>query len=167
MTSQAWVPVQLVGVRAADDETVVLLLDGVAGLLVPILVGRSEAAAIAAAQAGLVPPRPMTHDLLRSVIDTLGARVERVEIIRLEHGVFFAELVFSDGTRVDSRASDAIALALRARCPILCASGVLQTAGVTVQVSSVQDDLEEFREFLEDVRADDFATAPEQNPREE
>ncbi|MCL2466312.1 MAG: bifunctional nuclease family protein [Micrococcales bacterium] len=167
MTSQAWVPVQLVGVRAADDETVVLLLDGVAGLLVPILVGRSEAAAIAAAQAGLVPPRPMTHDLLRSVIDTLGARVERVEIVRLEHGVFFAELVFADGTRVDSRASDAIALALRARCPILCASGVLHTAGVTVQVSSAQDDLEEFREFLEDVKAADFDTAPDQSPHEE
>jgi bifunctional DNase/RNase len=167
MTSQAWVPVQLVGVRAADDETVVLLLDGVAGLLVPILVGRSEAAAIAAAQAGLVPPRPMTHDLLRSVIDALGARLDRVEIARLEHGVFFAELVFADGSRVDSRASDAIALALRARCPILCASGVLQTAGVTVQVSPSEDDIEEFREFLDEVSADDFGTAPEQSPHEE
>jgi len=167
VTKEAWIPVQLVGVRAADDETLVLLLDGVDGLLVPILVGRSEAAAIAAGQAGLVPPRPMTHDLLRAVIETLGGRLDRVEIARLEHGVFFAELVFSDGRRVDSRASDAIALALRARCPMLCAAGVLATAGVNVQVSPSQVDLEEFREFLDEVSADDFGTAPEESPHEE
>ncbi|MCL2850157.1 MAG: bifunctional nuclease family protein, partial [Micrococcales bacterium] len=78
-----------------------------------------------------------------------------------------AELVFDDGTRVDSRASDAIAVALRARCPILCASGVLQTAGVTVQVSPSENDLEEFREFLEDVSADDFGTSHGQSPGDE
>jgi bifunctional DNase/RNase len=161
------VPVQVVGVRAADDETVVLLLDGVDGRLVPIMIGRAEAAAIAAAQAGLVSPRPMTHDLLRSVIDSLGARLTRVEITRLDHGVFYAELVFDDGHRVDSRASDAIALALRSRCPVLCAAGVITAAGVSVQVKTQEEDMDEFRRFLDQVTADDFETAPGVSPHEE
>lgn len=167
MVEQEWVPVQVIGVRAADDETVVLLLDGVDGLLVPILVGRPEAAAIAAARAGLVPSRPMTHDLLTAVIGLLGGRLTRVEIARLEQGVFFAELVFSDGGRVDSRASDAIALALRAGCPVLCSAAVLTEAGVTVQVSASDEDVAEFRDFLEQVNADDFEAAPDDGPHEE
>jgi hypothetical protein len=151
-----WVPVQVVGVRAAGDETVVLLLDGFDGVVVPISVGRAEGAAIATAQAGVVPVRPMTHDLMRDVLVALGAHLERVEIARLEHGVFHAELVLDGGRRVDSRASDAVALALRCAAPVWCSADVLAAAGVEVQVTASEADLEEFREFLEQVTADDF-----------
>ena len=113
------IPVEIVGVRQhlADDEIVVLLLDPDSELLVPILIGPTEASAIASAQAGIVPPRPMTHDLLRDVLIATGSGLTRVEITRLEEGVFHAELVLRTGPRVDSRASDAIALALRFGCP--------------------------------------------------
>jgi uncharacterized protein len=156
MSDQAWVPVQVVGVRAGDDETVVLLLDGVDGILIPIAVGRPEAAAIAAARAGVTPPRPMTHDLLVSVVRAWGTTLVRAEIARLEHGIFHADLVFSDGTRIDSRASDAIAVALRLEAPVLCAQLVVEEAGVAVQVSPSEDDMVRFRDFLDQVSADDF-----------
>lgn len=160
----AWVPVEVVGVRAAGDETIVLLLDGVDGLVVPIVVGRGEATAIAAAQAGIAPPRPMTHDLLRDVLVALGGRLDRVEIAHLEHGVFHATLVLAGGVRVDSRASDAIALALRCGAPVMCAAEVVGAAGIEVQVAASESDVEEFREFLDHVSADDFDRPPSTGP---
>jgi hypothetical protein len=160
----AWVPVEVVGVRAAGEETIVLLLDGVDGLVVPIVVGRGEATAIASAQAGIVPARPMTHDLLRDLLQALGGRLDRVEIARLDHGVFHAELVLAGGVRVDSRASDAIALALRCGAPVMCAASVVGAAGIEVQVTASESDVEEFREFLEHVSADDFDVPPPTGP---
>lgn len=152
--------VEVVGVRThvGDDETVVLLLDPGSGLLVPILIGPAEASAIAAAQAGIVPPRPMTHDLLRDALVAAGTTVRRVEITQLVDGVFHAALVLGSGRRVDSRASDAIAVALRFDCPVLCASQVLADAGVEVRTISAEEDIEEFRDFLDRVSAEDFAT---------
>lgn len=155
--------VEVVGVRQhlADDEIVVLLLDPESELLVPILIGPTEASAIASAQAGIVPPRPMTHDLLRDVIVAAGSSLAHVEITRLEEGVFHAELVLGTGPRVDSRASDAIALALRFGCPVMCAAEVVAVAGVEVRSTSTEQDLERFRRFLDVVTPDDFGTGEE------
>ncbi len=157
------VEVEVVGVRThvGDDETVVLLLDPESGLLVPILIGPAEASAIASAQAGIVPPRPMTHDLLKDALLAAGATVRRVEITQLVDGVFHAALVLGSGSRVDSRASDAIAVALRFECPVLCAGQVLTAAGVEVRTVTAEEDIEEFREFLDSVSAEDFATGDE------
>ncbi|GCE76473.1 bifunctional nuclease family protein [Cellulomonas biazotea] len=154
------VQVEVVGVRQhlADDEIVVLLLDPDSELLVPILIGAAEASAIASAQAGIVPPRPMTHDLLRDVLVATGSGLTRVEITRLEDGVFHAELVLQTGPRVDSRASDAIALALRFGCPVMCAAEVVAVAGVEVRTTATEQDLERFRRFLDVVTPDDFGT---------
>ena len=154
------VQVEVVGVRThmGDDETVFLLLDPESGLLVPILIGEAEAGAIATAQAGIVPPRPMTHDLLKAAIVAAGTTVRRVEITQLLDGVFHAALVLGTGRRVDSRASDAIALALRFECPVLCAEQVLAVAGVEVRSVTAEEDIEEFREFLDRVSAEDFET---------
>lgn len=154
------VPVEVVGVRQhlADDEIVVLLLDADAELIVPILIGPAEAGAIASAQAGVVPPRPMTHDLLRDVILASGNSLRRVAITRLDNGVFYAELVLADGTRVDSRASDAIAMALRFGVPVLCSAEVVAVAGVEVRTTQSEADLERFRQFLDVVTPDDFET---------
>lgn len=157
------VQVEVVGVRThlADEGIVVLLLDPGTGLLVPILIGQNEASAIATAQAGIVPPRPMTHDLLKEAIVAAGTTVRRVEITQLVDGVFHAALVLGTGRRVDSRASDAIAVALRFECPVLCAEQVLSMAGVEVHAVTAEQDIEEFRDFLNHVSAEDFETGDE------
>lgn len=154
------VPVEVVGVRThlADDEIVVLLLDPDAALLVPILIGPSEASAIASAQAGIVPPRPMTHDLLRDALVAAGAPVDHVEINGLEDGVFHAALVLVSGRQVDARASDAIAVALRFACPVLCSAEVVALAGVEMRPAASEDDISQFREFLDHVSPEDFET---------
>ena len=154
------VPVEVVGVRQhrLDDEIVVLLLDPAAELLVPILIGPAEANAIASAQAGIVPPRPMTHDLMRDVLAALGVRLERVEITNLTDGVFHAELVLATGVRVDSRASDAIALAVRTGSPVLCSAEVVAIAGVEASTGPAEKELQRFREFLNQVTPQDFVT---------
>ncbi len=169
------IELEVLGVRRhpGDDELVVLLLEPVGELIVPIAIGPSEAGAIATAQAGVLPPRPMTHDLLRDVLVSLDVRVRQVEITELVGGVFHAALVLGDRrTRVDARASDAIALAVRVGCPVLCATDVLAEVGVEavpVDPDEVgqpggtgrpghdpEEQVEQFREFLDHVSPDDF-----------
>ncbi|WP_407342971.1 bifunctional nuclease family protein [Pengzhenrongella phosphoraccumulans] len=160
------VPVEVIGVRQhrLDDEIVVLLLDPAAELLVPILIGPNEASAIAAAQAGIVPPRPMTHDLLRDVLAALGVGLSRVEITSLTDGVFHAVLALTTGARVDSRASDAIALAVRTGSPVLCSAEVVAIAGVEASTGTAEKELERFREFLDQITPEDFDTGGNAGP---
>ncbi len=160
------VPVEVLGVRQhlVDDELVVLLLDPRTELFVPILIGPVEASAIASAQAGIVPPRPMTHDLLRDVIEALGAVVLHVEITAVRGGVFHASLVLDGGIRVDSRASDAIALAVRVGCSVLCSGDVVRTAGVHAAAEPTELEVERFREFLEQVDPEDFGSGEGDGP---
>lgn len=172
------IELEVLGVRRhpGDDELVVLLLEPVGELIVPIAIGPGEAGAIATAQAGVLPPRPMTHDLLRDVLACLDVPVRQVEITELVGGVFHAALVLGDrGARVDARASDAIALAVRVGCPVLCATDVLAEVGVEAtpvdpddvddldragapgqRPHSPEEQLEQFREFLDHVSPDDF-----------
>lgn len=151
------VPVDLLGVRQyGGEEIVVLLLDATSELVVPISIGPREASAIATAQAGIVPPRPMTHDLLRDLLGATGVELVRSEVVALDGGVFFAELVLSNGTRVDARASDAIALAVRTQSPVLCAARIVAAAGVDVVDGELQREVDRFRSFLEGVEPEDF-----------
>lgn len=164
------VELEVLGVRRhpGDDELVVLLLEPVGELIVPIAIGATEAGAIATAQAGVVPPRPMTHDLLRDVLVALDVRVVRVEITELVGGVFHAALVLGGGRRVDARASDAIALAVRVACPVLCATDVLAEVGVEASpvaaadgengenTANPEEEVAKFRKFLDQISPDDF-----------
>ncbi|MPV36747.1 bifunctional nuclease family protein [Georgenia subflava] len=171
----------VLGVRVSvpGNEVVVVLGEPGGARVLPIVIGPREGAAIASAQAGLVPPRPLTHDLLVSILDRLGVTVSEVRVTQVVHGIFHAELVLSGGQIVDARPSDAIAIALRARCPVLCEETLLTLAGVPVEEAGLdeaeeeqpQADLtaqgapevmEEFRAFLEDVEPEDFA-APGEN----
>lgn len=129
--------------------------------MVPIWIGQPEANAILLAAQGVELPRPMTHDLLRSVIETLGFIVERVEITRLEEGTFYAALILRGEERtlaVDARPSDSLALAIRVGCPVFMEDGIFEDASVMVR--SVADDeereVEQFRDFLEHVDPSDF-----------
>ncbi len=149
----------VLGVRVSipENEVVVVLAAKDGGRVVlPIVIGPREGASIATAQAGLVPERPQTHDLFISVLEATGLRLDEVHVTSLEQGTFHAELVLSSGTRVDSRPSDAIALALRARCPVLCEEEVLTTAGVIMDAEDEAEVVADFQAFLEDVEPEDF-----------
>ncbi len=158
------VEMQVLGVRRQVplEQVVVLLLDVDGGRVLPIVVGLTEGQAIAAGQAGIVPPRPITHDLLVSVLQACSAGVERVEIVSIVDGVFHAELVLADGRRIDSRASDAIAVAVRTGTPVLCDPDVLVESGLEVQEPADEDEaVAEFRAFLDTVDPDDFVASDE------
>ena len=158
------VPVEVLGVRqqqGAGQEIVVLLLDPAAELVVPIIIGPREASAIAMAQAHLSAPRPMTHDLLRNVLDALDVEVDRVEVTRLEDGIFYAEMVLGTGVRVDARASDAIAVAVRTGSPVLCSAEIVALAGVELVDGEQQREMERFRDFLDHVTPEDFGPPEE------
>ena len=152
------VELDVLGVRrqGEDDEVVVLLLDLTGRRLLPIVVGPNEGSAIAVGHAGIRPPRPMTHDLLAALVAACGGVVVQVEVSQLLEGVFHATVVLDGGTRVDARASDAIALAVRLGCPVLCAPDVLEVAGLPVEGETPADEVARFRAFLDTVTPDDF-----------
>ncbi len=159
---------ELLGVRVelpANTPVVMLREDGDRARVLPILIGGPEAAAIHTALEGIVPPRPLTHDLAVTVFQALGARLERVLITEVREHTFFAELHFtspSGQTIVSSRPSDAIALAVRTETPIFAEESLLDEAAVEAPEADDEDDeeqiLDEFRDFLDDITPDDFAS---------
>ena len=152
---------EVVGVRVEmpSNNPIVLLREPVSGRYLPIWVGAVEATAIAYAQQGVVPPRPLTHDLMRDILGALGVAVSEVRITALEDGVFYAVIAFSNGTEVSARPSDAIALALRVQAPIRGATEVMDAAGIEIpdeEPAPDEDQVEKFREFLDQVSPEDF-----------
>jgi uncharacterized protein len=148
---------QVVGVRVElpTNQPIVLLREVDGERYLPIWIGAVEATAIAFAQQGVVPPRPLTHDLMRDLLAALGAKLRAVRITEMRDNVFYAELVFDDGREVSARPSDAIALALRTGTPILGSDEVLEEAGVAVE-GEEEAEVEKFREFLDQISPDDF-----------
>jgi bifunctional DNase/RNase len=164
------IEVQIVGVRIElpSNQPLVLLKEVHGDRHVPIWIGTPEASAIALAQQGVIPPRPLTHDLLVDVVAAMGRTIVSANITAVRDNVFFGELVFDNGTTVSSRASDALAIALRAECSIWCADEVMEEAGVRITEHDEGEDagtetspdeereLRQFREFLDDVEPEDF-----------
>lgn len=154
---------EVVGVRVEmpSNNPIVLLRERGSGRYLPIWVGAVEATAIAYAQQGIVPPRPLTHDLLRDMLGALGVTVTEVRITALEDGVFYAVIALSTGTEVSARPSDAIALALRVDAPIRGADEVLDVAGIELpdeEEPAEENEVEKFREFLDQVSPEDFGS---------
>ncbi|MCA1983713.1 bifunctional nuclease family protein [Nocardioides nematodiphilus] len=149
--------VDVLGVRVEmpSNQPLVLLREVTGERYLPIWIGAVEATAIAFAQQGVVPPRPLTHDLLKDVLEATGNELAEVRIVDVKDNVFFATLVFASGVEVSARPSDAIALALRMGTTIVCADEVLAEAGVAVPAEQ-EDEVERFREFLDQVTPDDF-----------
>lgn len=162
--------VEVYGVRAQlpSNSPVVLLSELGGSRLLPVWVGELEAAAIALALDGVVTSRPLTHDLILTSLQAAGGHhVARVEITSLIENVFHAVLILDNSARIDCRASDAIAVALKAQAPILVADEVLDEAGVLAEDESTSattgngdEDLARFREFLDTINPEDFK-APE------
>jgi uncharacterized protein len=154
----------VVGVRVEmpSNQPIVLLREVTGERYLPIWIGAVEATAIAFAQQGVTPPRPLTHDLMRDVLAATGQTLQEVRIVDMQDGIFFAQLVFDGGAEVGARPSDSIALALRTGTRIVCAEAVLEEAGLAVPAEQ-EDEVERFREFLDHVSPDDFES-PESHP---
>jgi uncharacterized protein len=150
-------PLDVVGVRVEmpSNQPIVLLREIGGERYLPIWIGAVEATAIAFAQQGVTPARPMTHDLMRDLLSALNADLRQIRISELRDGVFYAELVFGTGVEVSARPSDAIALALRTGTPIFGADAVLDEAGIVI-ADEQEDEVERFIEFLDQISPEDF-----------
>jgi bifunctional DNase/RNase len=149
--------VDVVGVRVEmpSNQPIVLLREASGDRYLPIWVGAVEATAIAFAQQGVVPPRPLTHDLLKDVLTATGQELTEVQITEVRDGVFYALLVLGEGIEVSARPSDSIALALRTGSRIVCSEEVLDEAGLEVP-DDQEEEVERFREFLDQISPEDF-----------
>ena len=160
------VPMELVGVRIElpTNTPILLLREKDGSRYLPIWIGANEATAIALALEGVEPVRPLTHDLLKLITESLGARLDRVIVTELRDGTFFADLVMQrngeEEVHVSSRPSDAIALAARTESPVFASLEVLDEAGVELRDDDQEEEIERFREFLEEIEPEDFEAGP-------
>jgi uncharacterized protein len=160
------VEMELVGVRVelpTNTPIVLLRESGGERRMLPIFIGPPEATAIAFALEQVPTPRPMTHDLLKNLLDDLEVDLERIVVTDLQDSTFFAELHLVQGGEthlLSSRPSDAIALAARTGSPIFAEEHVLDQVGYAVQEEAQPEEevVEEFRRFIDDVDPEDFAS---------
>jgi bifunctional DNase/RNase len=142
----------------ASNVPIVILRDTESQLFLPIWIGVFEANAIALRIEGVEPPRPMTHDLLRLVLNQLGATVEKIVISDLKESTFFAQIHLRQGgalVTVDARPSDAIALALRANAPIFVLRSVLDKAQAADLATQANDE-EKLKKWLEEISPEEL-----------
>lgn len=160
------IPVEVVGVRVEmpSNQPIVLLKEIEGARFLPIWVGAVEATAIAFAQQEVLPPRPLTHDLMKELLEKLNGTLLAVHLTELRDGVFYADLILKSSDQreitVSARPSDAIALALRTKSAILASEELLAEAGIEIPEetsSEANEEVERFREFLDQINPEDFA----------
>jgi bifunctional DNase/RNase len=156
------------------NQPIVLLKEVDGDIFIPIWVGAAEATAIAFAQQGINPQRPLSHDLMHDIVHTLDATLLAVQITHLRDGVFFATLQLRTSEdaalAISARPSDAIALALRSKSNIVASRELLDQVGIAIPERLIQEmdemgqpiekssaDLEAFRDFLDQINPEDFA----------
>ncbi|WOC13958.1 bifunctional nuclease family protein [Gordonia sp. MP11Mi] len=160
---------RIVGIRVEppQNQPVLLLREVTGPRYLPIWIGQSEAASIALEQRGVEPPRPLTHDLIERIVEAFGGTLVEVRIVDMREGTFYAEMVFDGDVVVEARPSDAIAVAMRMGAPIVAADDVLDDAGLLIpdedapaaeaeSTESSEDEVEAFREFLDQISPEDF-----------
>jgi bifunctional DNase/RNase len=124
----------LVYSQTQSGAYVLVLIEEPGSRKLPIVIGTAEAQAIAVALEGMYPPRPLTHDLFVNFASAYNINIIEVMITKLEEGIFYSELVcesFANRIKIDSRTSDAVALAIRFKCPIYANESVLNMAGIS------------------------------------
>jgi len=129
-------------VARTDQGNAVLIRPANAEVAVPIFIGQLEAQSILIGLGNVPMPRPNTHDLLLSVIAMMDAALEKIEIVALKDGIFYAQLTMKQNDKsfiIDSRPSDSIALAVRAKCPIFIADSVVDEAGIPLTSITEED----------------------------
>jgi bifunctional DNase/RNase len=147
-------------------QPIVLLKTVDGNRFLPIWIGHPEAAAILMKLQGASTPRPMTHDLLSDLLDQLDAKCERVSVTELRDNTFYASITVSiNGSEVeiDSRPSDALALAVRVSAPIFAAEDVIEESAIEFEheVEDTEEVVDKFKEFLDEVTPEDFAKGEE------
>ena len=152
-------------------QPIVLLKTADGNRFLPIWIGHPEAAAILMKLQGASTPRPMTHDLVTEILSQLDAQVVRITVTELRENTFFAEItVQQDGSeiQIDSRPSDAIALAIRAEAPIFAADDVIEESAIEFEGEDVDEEqiVAEFKSFLENVTPEEFAIEDEEEEEE-
>lgn len=168
------VQVRVLGVALDNEGQHIILLKPVGeapavGPVLPIAVGEQEATSTLIALSGETPPRPQSHDLMKTLLDAVGAQVERVDVTRIENGTFYAEItldIAAGSLVIDARPSDCVALALRTEALLFVADAVMEEEGIpAAMVETAQDEeeapdgeqtVDEFKEFLEHVDPEDF-----------
>jgi bifunctional DNase/RNase len=149
-------------------QPIVLLKTTDGNKFLPIWIGHPEAAAILMKLQGAATPRPMTHDLLADVFEQLDAEVVRITVTELRENTFYASItVQQNGSEIeiDSRPSDAIAIAVRSDAPIFAAERVIEESAIEFEGEEVNEEeiVDEFRKFLDDVSPDQFAVGEDDN----
>jgi bifunctional DNase/RNase len=166
VTLQAMVEMTIYGVSfdLVGKQPIVLLKTADGNRYLPIWIGHPEAAAILMKLQGASTPRPLTHDLLVNVLAELGVDVVRVTVTELRENTFYASITVAQNgneVEIDSRSSDAIAVAVRAQVPIYAADEVIEESAIEMEGDDVNEEeiVDEFKRFLEGVTPEDFAEA--------
>jgi len=157
------IPMEVIGVRVEmpSNQPIVLLKEIDGSRFLPIWVGAVEATAIAFAQQGVQPPRPLTHDLMNNLLDLLDATLTAVHMTEIKDGIFYATMLLRDSKggqlTISARPSDAIALAVRSHSNILATQELLDEIGIEIpQGDGENQEVEKFREFLDQINPEDF-----------
>lgn len=158
------IPMEVIGVRVEmpSNQPIVLLKEIDGSRFLPIWVGAAEATAIAFAQQGVEPPRPLTHDLMKGLIELFDATLIAVHLTELKDGVFYATMNLRDSQSqslsISARPSDAIAVAVRTHSNIMATEELLDEIGIEIpQGDGENQEVEKFREFLDQINPEDFA----------
>jgi len=148
---------------ALDTRTgtpIVVLNDQENRRALPIWIGTAEASAIIRQLEDIKSARPMTHDLMFNLIETLDCSVEKIEINDINTDTYYATITLKDKlgkeTQIDARPSDAIALALKSKCPILATANVIADGTISTDQERDEAEAAEFRDFLSNLKASDF-----------
>ena len=157
------IPMEVIGVRVEmpSNQPIVLLKEIDGSRFLPIWVGAVEATAIAFAQQGVEPPRPLTHDLMNNLVELLDATLTAVHLTEIKEGIFYATMLLRDSKggqlTISARPSDAIALAVRSHSNILATEELLDEIGIEIpQGDGENQEVEKFREFLDQINPEDF-----------
>jgi len=157
------IPMEVIGVRVEmpSNQPIVLLKEIDGARFLPIWVGAVEATAIAFAQQGVEPPRPLTHDLMNNLVELLDATLTAVHLTEIKEGIFYATMLLRDSNggqlTISARPSDAIALAVRSHSNILATQELLDEIGIEIpQGDGENQEVERFREFLDQINPEDF-----------
>lgn len=142
-------------------QPIVLLKTADGNRFLPIWIGHPEAAAILMKLQGASTPRPMTHDLVTEMLGQLDAKVIKITVTELRENTFYAQITVSvngDEIEIDSRPSDALALAVRSEAPIFAADDVIEESGIEFEHEDFDNEqiVDEFKRFLDDVSPEDF-----------
>ena len=151
-------PIEVIGVRVEmpSNQPIVLVREVDGARYLPIWVGAVEATAIAFAQQGVKPPRPLTHDLIQQLIEEVALPLDTIHLTHMKEGIFYAELHFSGGKVLSARPSDALAIGLRLGTPMLATEDLFASAGIQIP-DQADDEVEKFKEFLDHINPEDFA----------